>query len=977
MRDLGKQARPWKNNDDQVSSLSENTGSSSQSNGNNDSLSVQMSSEGRAPAKQEMNVNSSMMIGTDRSANEGNGREDFVGAGEKRNVFDATKRGCFSNLANQSNRVLGKKFRTLGEKVGARPLLTVIVMLVIAMICASGCSQIKNENRSEKLWVPTDTRAQEDRIFVDANYGGETRFGSILLKPVNGGDALTADGLNALKAFRDAIESATVVYDGETVTWADQCYRYSKTCAMASILSAFGNDAENWSTNEKIKAKLTQDIVFDSENCGRYDTSIPPACVAGPEIYLNRTTGMPVKTGESYTATSLALQFLMKNFEVVKDGDKQDPRGEAFEKVVLDKIQEVEKTYAATFQVDYAVTRSFGDEFGAAINSDILKLQIALFLILAYATIMLSNGGEGCIGSRVFVSGMGILSIGLAIASSYGLCSYFGLFYSPLMNVLPFLLLGIGVDDMFVLVNAYDNTNPYLSISERLGSAMGTAGLSITVTSFTDIFAFLIGSTTTLPALRNFCFYAALGIFFDYFYQLTFFAAFFALDERRRLQKRGDCFCCPTCAGGETCCVPCCKPPANGEADRVPLTKKAMGFLGNALAPKAMKAFVIVLFLAIFAGGILGVTKIKVEADVQDFIPPGYLRDWIVAVDDTFSRGSAVELYSTTDFDYGADYALGAENSVLLKAIAAFKANEFVQEDTVDPWVNAFNSIGATLGFPLLSGCASLQQMGMLLTTDCTNNSLYADWVYEFVWNPSSPGGYRYRSDIKFDNTTTPKKIIATRTRATQREARDTMETINAMDSIRASIDNIPGNADQKLFAYNEDFLNVEQYKSIDSEAIRNVSLTLTVCFIIIALLIVDPMTVLCVFVSLIMIVINILGYMQHWGLNIDSVTVIMLVIALGLAVDYSAHVGRNFLEKHGEPNQRMILTLQDMGVAVFHGAMSTMVAVLVLGSSDSYVFMTFFKQLFLCITLGLAHGLILLPVCLSLCNPNPYDDLD
>ena len=62
-----------------------------------------------------------------------------------------------------------------------------------------------------------------------------------------------------------------------------------------------------------------------------------------------------------------------------------------------------------------------------------------------------------------------------AIASSYGLCSYFGLFYSPLMNVLPFLLLGIGVDDMFVLVNAYDNTNPYLSIAERLGNAMSTA----------------------------------------------------------------------------------------------------------------------------------------------------------------------------------------------------------------------------------------------------------------------------------------------------------------------------------------------------------------------------------------------------------------------------------------------------------------------------------------------------------------------
>ena len=84
---------------------------------------------------------------------------------------------------------------------------------------------------------------------------------------------------------------------------------------------------------------------------------------------------------------------------------------------------------------------------------------------------------------------------------------------------------------MFVLVNAYDNTNPYLSIAERLGNAMSTAGMSITVTSFTDIFAFLIGSTTSLPALRNFCFYAALGIFFDYLYQLTFFRS--VLSHRR------------------------------------------------------------------------------------------------------------------------------------------------------------------------------------------------------------------------------------------------------------------------------------------------------------------------------------------------------------------------------------------------------------------------------------------------------------
>jgi predicted RND superfamily exporter protein len=572
---------------------------------------------------------------------------------------------------------------------------------------------------------------------------------------------------------------------------------------------------------------------------------------------------------------------------------------------------------------------------------------------------------------------MGVVSIGLAIASSYGLCSYFGLFYSPLMNVLPFLLLGIGVDDMFVLVNAYDNTNPYLSIAERLGNAVSTAGMSITVTSFTDIFAFLIGSTTSLPALRNFCFYAALGIFFDYLYQLTFFAAFLAIDERRRMLKKGDCFCCPTCDEGATCCVPCCKPAAgapvvvvNGvQQEQVGperMTKRVMGALADFLAKKTVKAAVLVLFSGIAAGGILGVSKIKVEADVMDFLPPGYLKDWVSTFDDEFSRGQGVELYTMTEFHYATDYDT---TSVLKQAAAAFKANPYVQDESVVTWMDGFDTY--------LTMCETMTEDWKEKNCVDAPANTFNDKLYKFITTPSSPGGYAYGSDVKFDTTTNPPTIIATRVRATQVEGQDTAATIKAMDSIRSSIDSIPGNEKGYIFAYNEDFLNVEQYKSIDKEAIRNVSLTLLVCFIVIALLIVDPLTVSCVFINLLLIVINILGYMQAWGLNIDSVTVIMLVIALGLAVDYSAHIGRNFLEKHGLPNDRMRLTLRDMGVAVFHGAMSTMVAVLVLGSSDSYVFTTFFKQLFLCISLGLAHGLILLPVCLSLCNPNPYDDLE
>ena len=927
------------------------------------------------------------------------------------NVLSNEERSCFSKIANGSNRFLSKKFRAFGFRIGSYPFRVIGLSVFLALICASGVHKLTNESRSEKLWVPGDTRAQDDRIFVDDNYGGDARFGSVVLKPKTGTNAFTPETLDALHAFRSKIEEeAFVEYDGKNITWGGdywivdenddtedaagmkysktdkeewQCYRYSKSCAMSSVLGVFDNNKDNWNTQEKINAKLTSDVLKDVENCPTDNgkkhhakNECNPPERGGPDIYLNQTSGHPTLTSEGhYTATSLTLQFLMKNFDVVKDGEKEDKRGDAFEEKVLEIIRDVEVNYASTVSVEYAVTRSFGDEFGAAITGDITKLQIAFILILGYATLMLSKGGEGCVGSRVFVSGMGVVSIGLAIASSYGLCSYFGLFYSPLMNVLPFLLLGIGVDDMFVLVNAYDNTNPYLSIAERLGNAMSTAGMSITVTSFTDIFAFLIGSTTSLPALRNFCFYAALGIFFDYLYQLTFFAAFLAIDERRRMLKKGDCFCCPTCDEGATCCVPCCKPAAgapvvvvvNGvQQEQVGperMTKRVMGALAEFLAKKSVKAAVLVVFAGIAAGGILGVSKIKVEADVMDFLPPGYLKDWVSTFDDEFSRGQGIELYTMTEFDYATDYDT---TSVLKQAAAAFKANPYVQDESVETWMDAFDVYLTMCNFP-----PSEDWKPKNCVDDSANT--FNDKLYKFITTPSSPGGYAYGSDVKFDTTTNPPTIIATRVRATQVEGQDTAATIKAMDSIRSSIDSIPGNEKGYIFAYNEDFLNVEQYKSIDKEAIRNVSLTLLVCFIVIALLIVDPLTVSCVFINLLLIVINILGYMQAWGLNIDSVTVIMLVIALGLAVDYSAHIGRAYLEKRGTPDERIVRTLEDMGVAVWNGALSTFMAVIVLGSSSSYVFLTFFKQLFLCITLGLAHGLIFLPVLLSLLKPAPY----
>ena len=45
---------------------------------------------------------------------------------------------------------------------------------------------------------------------------------------------------------------------------------------------------------------------------------------------------------------------------------------------------------------------------------------------------------------------------------------------------------------------------------------------------------------------------------------------------------------------------------------------------------------------------------------------------------------------------------------------------------------------------------------------------------------------------------------------------------------------------------------------------------------------------------------VDVAGSMHFWGLTIDTVTTIILILAIGLAVDYSAHIGHMFMTVTG-----------------------------------------------------------------------------
>lgn len=95
------------------------------------------------------------------------------------------------------------------------------------------------------------------------------------------------------------------------------------------------------------------------------------------------------------------------------------------------------------------------------------------------------------------------------------------------------------------------------------------------------------------------------------------------------------------------------------------------------------------------------------------------------------------------------------------------------------------------------------------------------------------------------------------------------------------------------------------------------------------------------------MIDVDIIGVMYYWGVKLNMVSMICLLIAVGFSVDFSAHVCHTFMDAEGETlNQRAIESLVLMGNPVFHGAASSILGFLMLGFSTSYIFQVFFKMM-------------------------------
>ena len=102
------------------------------------------------------------------------------------------------------------------------------------------------------------------------------------------------------------------------------------------------------------------------------------------------------------------------------------------------------------------------------------------------------------------------------------------------------------------------------------------------------------------------------------------------------------------------------------------------------------------------------------------------------------------------------------------------------------------------------------------------------------------------------------------------------------------------------------------------------------------------------------------------WGVSLDALVFLQLVIAVGLTVDYCIHITHAIAyvspSDPNDYNQRIGLAMKEMGVGVAKGSWTTFLGCVVLIFSQSEAFRTFFYMFSGVIIVALAHGMLFVP---------------
>ncbi|XP_077999621.1 NPC intracellular cholesterol transporter 1-like [Glandiceps talaboti] len=583
---------------------------------------------------------------------------------------------CIQTAGFIMHKYLSAIFRRWGVFAATHPIKVILVALVLVTICACGNIFIIVTVDPIDLWVSDDSRCLAEKNYYDEHFQPFWRVSQVIItapnhnshvyktwpdgKAENFGPVLDREFLHQVLDLQSYITNMSVYYEpnDEYITLQDICYKAlepdNMKCVIQTPLQYYQND----------HAKLDK-IVYEDTFGNELDY---PAdyrdhfqyCVKSPSTVQCTTPYADMCLGEyggpnfAYTclggyeddlynnATAILITFLNDNYV---DNEEAVDKVKVWEKAFLEVVSSWSNP---NMTLAYYAERSIEDELIRASQADVLTVTLSYVFIFFYITIALGEiyrcDKRLLIDSKLTLGFGGILLILCSVFAAMGIYGYLGVETTLIIiEVVPFLLLAVGADMMFIFVLDYQRTERLdgETREEHIGRVLGTVAPSMLLCSFSESVAFFLGALTTMPAVRTFALYAGLAVLFDFFLLISAFVSLLALDLRRQEGGRFDICCCVPPQTKEK--------PEHKELLHTFMKKYYAPFLVN----KWVRPVVMILFFGFLCLCVIWTSMLNIGLDASLSMPrDSYVIDFFYGLGSYLSVGSPIYFVVATGYNY-------------------------------------------------------------------------------------------------------------------------------------------------------------------------------------------------------------------------------------------------------------------------------------------------------------------------------------
>jgi len=872
------------------------------------------------------------------------------------------------------------------------------------------------------LWINKGSRLLNERAFAQQQFGNvDTRAEYLMAVGKSGGsDILTVAGLEEwLNASLVATQQVYAELNGVKYYWNDVCDRYP-------------------SGSPELNLPCTKYTILDCFSQGGFDfflphfPGVPPNPFPSRPSFLNRTnaelgalikdsckdwSGTPVPAGFMWGGSSLdasgdytsvmsfqfylqaagAQQMATRIYKTSKPTQAQINTANSlmlnWESNFVSTFQAIQNNFQH-IQLAFFVERSPDDILTNASGGNITLLAVGYTIMLIFCAFAFWRPNHR--DSKAIVGFFGVLLSCCGVFASLGLSAFFGIVFNPLhLQVLPFLAVGLGSNDMFVVGFSY-HVDKRKTIPEQLGACYKECASSVTLASFINMFAFLIGGTMPLPAVAAFSYSATLVILVNYIITMVAFGSILAIDAEFKMRAIANnkpftiypCLLSPGEAD-EGIPIPTSPTAPNSPATPSPceaaaIPDSSVSYLESVRAAdpaapfpwytwrgfslekvsvafallstrRLFKAIVLVTFTVIFCVASWGSTQLQVGLALEDIVVSGSYEANFLTVRD--------EYYS--DFESYVMCGMAPDGTNLQVDYPNMGPTFISMQNALNavPDVNKEIPISMVSWYSVFTLWVKTTHPANMTGSLVTPSAFYT-LLHEYI--TTTTRGLSFTDQLVFGSNG---ELVASKFLFYQTGIVTTQDYIDAILTSRGATDPtqpvlgcFPGG-----FIYNF----YEQYISTLSDMELNMLYVGVMITVTSLAFLYHPGATLILLTVVFVIAIDTIGFMNWMTIKLNGVSVINLVTSMGINIQFVAYITKTFMTARGTRDERVQESLIVMFFPVFCGGISTALSVCAMGFAQyNYFIVYFFYMYFLFVFAGLFNGLLLLPTLLSLIGP-------